>query len=177
VAVLARHAHQARLAQRLGAHTVIAAPRDEAYAQVARLVGARLLRPLLGPPVPTGGVDVTLECVGTARSIDDALRLTRPGGSVVLVGLAAAPRGVDWTPVWLREVAIHGSFAYAQERVDGALVRSIEIARDLLASGRVDLGPLITHRFRLDQWREAVTVALDKRRHRAVKVVLRPVRA
>lgn len=174
VAVLARHAHQAELAQRLGAHTVIAAPRGGAYAQVARLVGARLLRPLVGPPVLTGGVDVTLECVGSARSIDDALRLTRPGGSVVLVGLAAAPRGVDWTPIWLREVAVHGSFSYAEERVDGAQVRSIEIARDLLASGRVDLEPLITHRFRLDQWKEAVGVALDKRRHRAVKVVLRP---
>jgi L-iditol 2-dehydrogenase len=174
VVVLARYAHQGDLAKRLGAQTVIAAPRDEAYAQVAGLVGARLLRPLLGPPVLTDGVDVTLECVGSARSIDDALRLTRPGGAVVLVGLAAAPRGVDWTPIWLREVAVLGSFAYAQERVDGAPVRSIEIARDLLAAGRVDLQPLITHRFTLDRWREAVAVALDKRHHRAVKVVLQP---
>ncbi|MGH2405288.1 MAG: zinc-dependent alcohol dehydrogenase, partial [bacterium] len=108
------------------------------------------------------------------RSIDDALRLTRAGGAVVLVGLAAAPRGVDWTPIWLREIAVHGTFTYAQERVDGRTVRSMDLAMDLLASGRVDLRPLVTHRFPLVEWRRAIEVGLDKRRHRAVKILLQP---
>jgi threonine dehydrogenase-like Zn-dependent dehydrogenase len=93
---------------------------------------------------------------------------------VVLVGLAAAPRGVDWTPIWLREVAVRGSGYYAEETVDGRRIRSIDLAMDLLASGRVDLQPLVTHRFALGDWRRAVAVALDKRRQRAVKVVLKP---
>jgi len=174
VLVLARHAHQADLARQMGASAVIAPTAGRHYREIASLTGAKLLRPLLGPPVLTGGVDVTLECVGTGRSIDDAIRLTRAGGAVVLVGLAAAPRGVDWTPIWLREVAVLGTFAYAQEHVDGHSIRGIDLAMDLMASGRVDLRPLITHRFRLADYRQALEVALDKRRHHAVKVVLQP---
>lgn len=174
VIVLARHAHQVELARRLGAAEVLRGARGDHYVEVARLVGAKVLRPLLGPPVLTGGVDATLECVGAARSIDDALRLTRAGGVVVLVGLASVPRGVDWTPVWLREVAIRGSGYYAEERVDGRRVRAIELAMELLAAGRVDLRPLVTHRFALVDWQRAVAVALDRRSHRAVKVTLAP---
>ncbi len=174
VIVLARYAHQADLARRLGANTVMTSSGGELYREIARLTGARLLRPPLGPPVLTGGVDATLECVGSARSIDDALRLTRAGGVVALVGLAAVPRGVDWTPIWLREIAVRGSAYYAQERVNGQTVRSIDLAMDLLASGRVDLRPLVTHRFGLGDYRRAIDVALHKRRHGAVKVALQP---
>ncbi|MDR7418611.1 MAG: zinc-binding dehydrogenase [Armatimonadota bacterium] len=172
VVALARHDHQARLAERLGAATVLTPAAGSAYQRIADLTGARVLRPLLGPPVLTGGVDVTLECVGSARSIDDALRLTRAGGVVVLVGLASVPRGIDWTPIWLREVAVRGSGYYAVENLDGRRVRAIELAMDLLASGRVDLRPLVTHRFRLAEWRRAVEVAMDKRRHGAIKVTM-----
>jgi len=174
VVVLARHAHQADLARRLGASSVIGPSRGGPYREIAAEVGARLLRPVLGPPVLTGGVDVALECVGSARSIDDALRLTRAGGVVVLVGLAGVVRGVDWTPIWLREVRVHGTFCYAHERVDGRTVRAMTLAMDLLTSGRVDLSPLITHTFPLAEYRRALEVALDKRRHRAIKVVLKP---
>ncbi len=173
VFVLARHAHQADLARQMGASAVIVPTGRRHYQEIASLTGARLLRPLLGPPVLTGGVDVALECVGTGRSIDDAIRLTRAGGAVVLVGVAATPHGIDWTPIWLREVALLGSFSYAQERVDGQSIRGIDLAMDLLASGRVDLRPLITHRFGLADYRQAIEVALDKRRHHSVKVVLR----
>lgn len=170
--VLARHAHQAALARLLGAGDVLTVPRGAQYRAIAELTGARLLRPLLGPPVLTGGVDVALECVGSARSIDDALRLTRAGGTVVVVGLAAYPRGVDWTPIWLRELRVQGTAYYALDRVGDRNVRSMELAMELISSGRVDLRLLVTHRFPLAQWRQAVAVALDKRRHRAIKVLL-----
>jgi threonine dehydrogenase-like Zn-dependent dehydrogenase len=174
IVALARHAHQAELARQLGAAMVLTSVEGPPYRQIARLTGARVLRPLVGAPVLTGGVDATLECVGASRSIDDALRLTRAGGVVVLVGLAAVPRGVDWTPIWLREIAVQGSAYYAEEEVEGRRVRAIEIAVDLLASDRVDLQPLVTHRFRLADYRTAIATALDRRRHRAVKVVLVP---
>lgn len=174
VVVLARYPHQADLARRLGASAVIAPSGDAHYREIASLTGARLLKPMLGPPVLTGGADATLECVGTGRSITDALHLTRAGGRVVLLGLAAVPRGVDWTPIWLREIAVHGGFAYSHERVDGRVVRSMDLAMDLLATGGVDLRPLITHRFPLTEFHRAIEVALDKQRHRAVKILLAP---
>jgi threonine dehydrogenase-like Zn-dependent dehydrogenase len=174
IVALARYEHQAALARQIGAAVVIRGLRDDPYQAVAGLTGARLLRPLIGPPVLTGGADVTLECVGSARTVDDALRLTRAGGVVVLVGLVAAPRGVDWTPIWLREIAVRGSGYYAEETVAGRRIRAIQVAMDLLASGQVDLRPLITHRFPLAAYRRAVATAVDKRRSGVVKVVLAP---
>lgn len=174
VVVLARYPHQADLARRFGAAEVIVPSGYSHYGEVASLTGAGLLRPMLGPPVLTGGADATLECVGTARSISDAFRLTRAGGRVVLLGLAAFPRGVDWTPIWLREITVLGGFAYAREQVGGRAVRSMDIAMDLLAAGGMDLLPLITHRFPLDEFHRAIEVSLDKRRHRAVKILLAP---
>jgi threonine dehydrogenase-like Zn-dependent dehydrogenase len=174
VIVAARHEHQAALARAMGAGDVLTGSARDRYKAIAERTGAGLLQPLLGPPVLTGGVDATLECVGAAGSINDALRLTRAGGRVVLVGLAAVPRGVDWTPIWLREVAVHGSAYYAEERLDGRVVRSIDIAMDLLARGAVDLTQLVTHRFSLSNYRDAIDAASDKRRARSVKVVMRP---
>lgn len=172
--VLARYPHQADLARSLGASVVITPSGDAHYREIASLTDSRLLGPMLGPPVLTGGVDATLECVGTGRSIADALRLTRAGGTVVLLGLAALPKGVDWTPIWLREVAVHGGFAYALERVDGRTVRSMDLAMEMLANQSVDLRSLITHRFPLAEFGRAIEVALDKRRHGAVKILLEP---
>jgi threonine dehydrogenase-like Zn-dependent dehydrogenase len=170
----ARHSYQTALARTMGAEQVVSGGLRERYRSIAALTDARMLQPLLGPPVLTGGVDVTMECVGAAGSINDALHLTRAGGRMILVGLAAVPRGVDWTPIWLREVAVHGSAYYAEERLDGRAIRSIDLAMDLLAGGRIDLAPLITHQFDLPRYREAIAVALDKRRTHSVKVVLRP---
>lgn len=172
VVVIARYDHQADLAGALGAAKVISSRGVAPYREIAALVGARMLRPLIGPPVLTSGVDVVLECVGTSQSIDSALRLARAGGAVALVGLASAPRGVDWTPIWLREVSILGSFTYAMENLGSRRIRTVDLAMELIAEGRADVGRLVTHRFPLDEYRRAIEVTLAKRRHRAVKVVL-----
>lgn len=174
IVAVARYPHQAALAAHLGAHQVLTSRGRALYDQVAGLVGARVLQPLLGRPLLTGGADVTLECAGTGRALDDALRLTRAGGAVVCVGIAFAPRGVDWTPLYLREVRVVGTSYYAAERVGARTVRAIELAVELLATGRVDLRPLVTHRFPLRHVASALATALDKRGQRAVKVLLEP---
>lgn len=174
IVAVARYAHQAALAGQVGAHHVLTTRGRALYHDVGRLVGARVRQPVFGRPVLTGGADVTIECAGTGRALDDALRLTAAGGAVVAVGITLSPRGVDWTPLFLREVRLIGTSYYAMERTGGQTARAIDIAMDLLAAGRVDLRPLITHRFPLRQARQALAVALDKRGQRAVKVVLEP---
>ncbi|HWN81410.1 MAG TPA: alcohol dehydrogenase catalytic domain-containing protein, partial [Candidatus Udaeobacter sp.] len=101
ILAVARYPHQARLAQALGADELLpgrsTAELDEA---VARATGATILRPELGRVVFQGGADVTFDCVGSASTIDDALRYTRARGTMVLVGMPAIPRGIDWTAIW-----------------------------------------------------------------------------
>lgn len=174
VVALAKHGFQADLAARFGADEVIPLKGGAYYDDVARALGGRLLRPIFGRPVVQGGADVVYECVGRDRAIDDALRFARTGGKVVLIGLAAIPRGVDWTPIWMNELEVKGSFACSTEEFRGRRFRTYEVALELMRERRVDLSPLVTHKFPLDRYREAIATAAGKRRAKAIKVLLQP---
>jgi len=175
VIALVKHPFQGEMAKRLGANEVVHLGRGDSHLdEIARLTGATLRKPLLGKRVMIGGVDTTMECVGAGRSIDDALRLTRPGGRVILLGLASIPRGVDWTPIWLKELQVTGSYIYGVENWQGRRVRTMDLALEWMGQGKVDLSPLVTHRFRLDDYPKALETAMDKADSHAFKVVFEP---
>jgi threonine dehydrogenase-like Zn-dependent dehydrogenase len=172
VLVTARYPFQAEAATRLGADVVLHSRRDaELYPQVAQLTGAQVLRSVIGRPLVQGGADLVFDCVGSGRTIDDALRLARAGGRVVLVGLAATPRGVDWTPAWLHEVEIRGAMAYAVEEFRGERIDAVRLAVRLMAEKVIDLRPLVTHTFALDDYRRALEAATSKRSSGVIKAV------
>ncbi|MDR7402119.1 MAG: alcohol dehydrogenase catalytic domain-containing protein [Armatimonadota bacterium] len=175
IVALVKHAYQGEAARRLGADRVVRlAPGDAHYPEVADLVGGVLRRPMLGKRVLLGGADLTVECVGSARSLDDAFRLTRPGGTVVLLGLAAVPAGVDWTPVWWKELRVTGSYIYGVETWQGRRVRTLPLVLEWMAAGRMRLGHLVTHHFPLEEYRAALRAASGKARSRAFKVAFAP---
>ena len=66
----------------------------------------------------SGGVDVVIDCVGSAKSIEEDLAVVRPGGDVVLLGMPSTVT-VDLTPLWHRQIRVRGSYAYGTESVDG----------------------------------------------------------
>ncbi|MER3455292.1 MAG: alcohol dehydrogenase [candidate division GAL15 bacterium] len=171
VTVLTKYPHQAERARAQGAdHTVLLQGRDGHYEALADLLGARLRRPMLGKRVVVGGARLVVDCVGSGRSLDDALRWAGPRGTVVVLGLASLPRGVDWTPVWLKELRVVGSYAYALEDWRGERVRTMELVLRWMAEGRLAVADLVTHRFPLDRFRDALHAALGKSAHRAFKV-------
>src|SRR5207249_1961003 len=83
--------------------------------------------------------DLTIECVGSGRSLDDALRLTAPGGRVILLGLAAVPSGVDWTPIWWKELRVTGSYVYGIEQWQGRTAKTMELVLAWMARGDLHL--------------------------------------
>jgi L-iditol 2-dehydrogenase len=170
ILITARHPFQQEMAKRLGADVVIRPKRGAAfYQQVAELTGATVHKPIIGKEVVNGGADIVFECVGSSLTVDDALRLTAPSGKMVLVGLAGAPKGVDWTPIWLSEVAVRGSFCYAVEAFDGRSVTTMQLAIEMMADGRVDLSPLLTHTFALREYREALETVTSKGKSGVIK--------
>ena len=99
------------------------------------------------------GADVVFEAVGSAATLETALRLVRPGGRVVAVGVNTEER-------------IPFNLLLAQSRE--ATVIPIYLGRDafpeavsLLASGRIDGAKLISHRFPLEQAADAMDTALN----------------
>lgn len=92
--VVARHPHQRQLALVFGAYRAYDG-REGAAVAVQAATGAKLLRRVIGRPVFSGGFDLVLDCVGSRKSLSDALRVVRPGGAVTLVSTAGQV-DVDW---------------------------------------------------------------------------------
>ncbi|MEX1248635.1 MAG: alcohol dehydrogenase catalytic domain-containing protein [Anaerolineales bacterium] len=160
ILVSARYDNQAEAAQRLGATEVL---RGNLYAQVAERTGAKILKPLLGKPVVEGGVDRVYECVGSDRSLDDANRLARSGGKVVLVGIPGLAKGVDWTAIFAQELTVlaarqfHNAEAYQTKKW-----RAFDLALDLMAGGKVELGWMVSRKYALADYKRALNDLAQK---------------
>jgi threonine dehydrogenase-like Zn-dependent dehydrogenase len=171
VTVIARHEPQRRLARRLGAEAIA----DDALEAAVEHTAARRHRPLLGRAVLTGGFDQVYDCVGSAASLDAAMRVTRPRGRLVLLGGPAEIDRLDWTLAWTRELRIEGSYVYGREESVPAMPHTMDLAMRLLSESlELPIGELVTHRFRLAEWRQAMAAALDRRGSGALKVVFTP---
>jgi len=171
VTVLARHDFQAEHARRFGAANVIRARRNY-LKDLADAGGTRLLKPIIGKPVGVGGFDLTFVCVSSARAMDDAMRFTTAGGTVVLLGNASTLPGLDWTPLWLKELSVRGSLCYGSHH-GGAERADFAEAAALIAAGKADVRPLLTHTFPLADYRFALATAMDKRGEGSIKVAFR----
>ena len=172
IATVARHAFQRELAERAGAAPIFGG-REEAYAWAASLPGARAYRPTLAARFVEGGPSLVFDTVGSARSLGDAIALTREGGRIVLVG-SAAKVATDWTRVWYRQLTLAGVFAYGLTPFEARRMDSYEPALALMR--RNDFGALgmLTHTFPLAEYGRALSTALDKRGSRSIKVAFRP---
>jgi threonine dehydrogenase-like Zn-dependent dehydrogenase len=170
VVALAKYDFQGELAKKYGADEVIY-NRGDYYKVINDSLGGKLYKPVLGKRVIVGGADLVFECIGSEESIDDALRFTKSGGKVVLVGLATIPKRVDWTPIWLNELVIKGSFGCSNEIYNGKRMPTYQIALNLMSEGKLDLSPLLTHKFNLADYRDAIATTTKKGRNKVVKTV------
>ncbi|XP_064651301.1 sorbitol dehydrogenase-like [Lineus longissimus] len=105
--------------------------------------------------------DVSLECSGADSSLNCALQVTESGGSVIMVGRGSLEPKVS-VNVLCREIDIKGIFRYAN---------SYPKALSLVSSGRIDLRPLITHHFCLEESIRAFETAIS-RDEMAIKVMI-----
>lgn len=150
VVVSERLPHKMRLAGDLGADVVVDASDSDAVDRMREALG--------------DGADVVMECVGSAESSAQALRLVRDGGTVLIFGVAPPESEISVRPyeVYRREIRIIGSFSTPRKHA---------AALSLLAGRRVQIEPLITGRFDLPAVGDAIE-ALES--GRAVKSLIIP---
>jgi 2-desacetyl-2-hydroxyethyl bacteriochlorophyllide A dehydrogenase len=153
-----------------GAAQVIAVDTVEARLQMASVFGATPVHLTDGAPrdvvkLLTGGrgVDVAIEAVGDPRALDMAIRMARKAGTVSIVGVYAERIELHMGLAWLKSLKIVGGQANVIAHVDPVLT--------LLAAGRLDPAPLVTHHMPLAQAPEAYAI-YDRRE--ALKIVLTP---
>jgi L-iditol 2-dehydrogenase len=139
------------LAKKLGATDVINAKAENASARILELTGGR-------------GAAASWEAVGTTATVKTAIECVRKGGAVTLVGNVAPNVEIPLQAVVTRELTLYGSCASSGEYPE---------CIELMASGAVDVTPLISAAITLDeapQWFER----LYAREPGLMKVVVRP---
>ncbi len=110
-----------------------------------------------------GGADVAIECSGAAPALPTLLHTVRPGGRFAQVGLFGKPVPIDQDVLCLKELTVTGTNA----TVPTAWPRALR----LLERGAIDVERMVTHRFDVDDWEEALATA---RSGRGIKVALVP---
>ena len=149
----AKHPLQRQMAKELGADTVVAP------GELDRLVRTRTGSMRLDNGQLGGGVEAVLDCVGSAESLAQALRIAAPGGTIHVVGMPGVTT-VDLTPLWQREVALKGAYAYERGDFDTAI--------ELVQSA--DLGRLLSATYPLRRYEDAIAHAATAGSRGAVKI-------
>jgi threonine dehydrogenase-like Zn-dependent dehydrogenase len=158
--VVAKHPEQRRLALELGATGVVEP--GELRRAVRRATGSWIL----DSGQLTAGAPLVFDCVGTAASIADALAVTAPGGTVVLLGMPGHV-DIDLTGLWQREIHLVGAYAYGTEpRMEGR--HSFDLAIQVVADAGLDR--LVSATYSLDRFADAIEHAAAAGRRGAVKV-------
>ncbi len=163
------------LARVNGARQVIATDVNPGRLELARRMGADVaLNPAEEDVVTAvrdltgGGADVLLEMSGAPAGIRQGLEALRPGGQVAALGLTGRPFELDWSDlVVTKGVTVKGIYG---RRIWATWHRM----RGLLTSGAVDLRPIITHRFSLDEFERAFARLMNPGDEVVAKIVMIP---
>jgi threonine dehydrogenase-like Zn-dependent dehydrogenase len=124
---------RAAMARALGADQVVDFARLDPVEEIMRLTDGR-------------GVDVAIEALGRQETFENALRVLRPGGTLSSLGVYSGDLSIplDGFAAGLGDHTIRTTLCPGgKERMRRLM--------DVVRSGRVDTGPLVTHRFSLDE--------------------------
>jgi threonine dehydrogenase-like Zn-dependent dehydrogenase len=171
IIAVAKYPFQSELAKNLGADDVFLVKKDLHIKKIARKLGCRVVSPIMEAAYPLGGgADVVIDSIGNESSLLNSLRLVKPKGTVVLIGFPSYVE-IDWTPIVVKEINIVGSYIFGFDDFEGERKRTLQVALDLITSGKVNVKDFVTHKFTLDDYKEALDVATTKSQYEATKVV------
>lgn len=172
-----RHERQAELMRRFGVDETVHLPHGQGqaarYKRVAARIGGTVLPSKFGHQAFVGGFDLAYDCVGSGQSLTDAMKYVRSRGTVVEVGTTQIAL-VDTAPLWFDELTLVGSNGRAIEQYEGRALHTYELVFDFVRQGKLDLSGLLTHRFRIEQYRRAFATLADRGASGAIKVAFVP---
>lgn len=113
--------------------------------------------------IQADGADIVYETSGVASTLDQAVAMTRRGGSVGMIGLCHGPSTFHSTPVVLKELALIGSRGYNETTWRLMMTVLPQVAPDLLK--------LVTHQVEFRDFEQALQMV---ERREGTKIVLRP---
>lgn len=145
---------------------VVGLPRDAARLAIAQQYGCAAVDGDIRPWALAGdglGVDGVIDAAGVSATLAIAMEIVRPAGWITKVGWGRDPVGVSLDPLVQKNVTLQGSFSHFWPVWEKVIA--------LLASGRLDVGPVTGGLWPLDQWHEAFETMHSGR---IAKAVLQP---
>jgi L-iditol 2-dehydrogenase len=149
-----------QVAKAVGAATVILAGtrKDATRLALGATIGANRtvdvdaedLRAVIAELTSGRGADVVVEASGSPRAAAESVHLVARAGQIIVVGLTGAPVSLDWDVAVFKDIDVR----FSKSSTYMSWVRALQ----MIASGAVSTAPLITHRFPLEQWRDALRV-------------------
>jgi threonine dehydrogenase-like Zn-dependent dehydrogenase len=175
IGVVARFEAQEEMAVKFGASRVFAhEPRLALVEELAEWSGAVLHMPFDGLPVThPGHIDVVYDTIAKAETLEVGVRVLGERGRLVYTGVST-PQRWEWTPIYFKELIITGSNAFGIEEFEGVRQHAIAHYLQLVADGRVDITPMLTHRFVLSDWWNALKAIARQDDSGALKVAFTP---
>jgi L-iditol 2-dehydrogenase len=110
------------------------------------------------------GLDAVFECAGEQDALDQSVQLLKPGGDLLVIGIPEADR-ISFNASLLRRNELRIVNVRRQNEC-------MEPAIELIHSGRIDVGPLVTHHFQLEQTADAFEM-VSTRKDGVVKALIR----
>jgi threonine dehydrogenase-like Zn-dependent dehydrogenase len=142
------------MAKDMGADVVLDYREVDVVAEVQRLTG--------------GGADVAIEALGTQQTFESALRSLRPGGTLSSLGVYSGKVQIPYEAF----AAGLGDYRIVTTLCPGGKERMRRLM-EVVRHGRVDLAPLLTHTFSLNDIKEAYEV-FGNRAGGVIKVAIKP---
>ena len=169
----------AQMADLAGAESVAILGKPDAPLQIAQeMIGAVPINVDTTDPAEAiqawsngRGATVVFEAVGgRSNTLMQATEIAAKRGRICMVGGHVAPFTLDARYARSRELTVTWAFCYGRREGE----KEFQIALNLMGAGKLDPTPLITHRFPLDEIREAFAVAAGRDAHGSVKVLVLP---
>ena len=157
------------MAGELGADEVVNAARENVYERARDLTGEVPVLFLQGA-VKTPAVDVVYDCVGYIQErpepavIQQALRIARENGRVVVHGVFEAPVTLELMHMVRKHIQVFGSYGFVPDEAVKAL--------DLMRDRKVDRRKLVSHEYPIEETAEAF--GMQSQVENSVKVVVKP---
>ena len=169
----------AQMADLAGAESIAILGKPDGPLQIAQqMIGAITINVDTTDPVEEvqawsngKGATVVFEAVGgRSNTLMQATQIAAKRGKICMVGGHVAPFMLDARYARSRELTVTWAFCYGRREGE----KEFQIAVNLMGTGKLDPMPLITHRFPLDEIREAFSVADGREAHGSVKVLVLP---
>lgn len=159
----------AGLCRKMGADEIVRL--GEVYERASALTGGEVYKPMIGKEIMMGGFSKLYDTVASSATLNLSMRLLAAAGTLSVVGIGGDVK-LDLTPLWLKLQTVKGVYAHAQVDYRGQRRHSFDLALELMLEGKIDAQSLLTHKFKLHDYKKMIQVNMDKNRRRAVKTVV-----